>query len=58
MEFIRRKTMNRLAIMGPTCENWIIEYNSSCNETFQINKRLVVGCPMLFNGDTGYEISK
>ena len=58
MEFIRRKTMNRLAIMGPTCEKWINEYRSSCNETFQINKGLVVGCVVLFIGDTCYEINE
>ena len=57
MEFIRRKTMNRLTIMGTTCEKWINEYSSSYNEIFQINKGLVVGCVVLFNGDNGYEIS-
>ena len=58
MEFIRRKTMDRLAIMGPTYEKWINEYSPSCNEIFQLNKGLVVRCVVLFNGDTGYEISE
>ena len=57
MEFIRRKTMDRLAIVGPSCEKWINECSPSCNEIFQINKRLVVRCVVLFNGDTIYEIS-
>ena len=29
MDFIRRKNMNRLAIMGPSCEKWINEYSPS-----------------------------
>ena len=41
--------MNMLAIMGPACEKWIKEYSLSCNEIFQINKALVVGCVVLFN---------
>ena len=57
MEFIRRKTMDRLAIMGPSCEKWINEYSPSCNEILQINKGLVVRCVVLFNGGTIYEIS-
>ena len=58
MEFIRRKTMNRLAIMGQSCEKWINEYSPSCNEILQINKGLIVRCVVLFNGDNGYEISE
>ena len=57
MEFIRRKTMDRLAIMGPSCEKWINECSPSCNEIFQINKGLAIRCVVLFNGDTIYEIS-
>ena len=50
--------MNRLAIMRPSCEKWINEYSSSCNEIFQISKGLIVGRFVLFNGDIGYEISE
>ena len=50
--------MNSLAIMGLSCEKWINEYSPSCNEIFQINKGLSVGCVVLFKGDIGYEISE
>ena len=56
MEVIKRKTMNMLGIMGPTCEKWINEFSPSCNEVFQINNELVIGCVVLFNGDTRHEI--
>ena len=58
IEAIKRKTMNRLGIMGPVCEKWINESSPSCNEVFQINKGLAVGCVVLFNEDTRYEISE
>ena len=50
--------MNRLRIMGPRCEKWINEFSPSCNEVFQMNKRLSVGCVVLFKRDTQYEISE
>ena len=50
--------MNRLAFIRPSCEKWINEYSPSCNEIFQIEKLLVVGCVVLFNGGIGYEISE
>ena len=49
--------MNRFGIMGPACDKWINEFSPSCNEVFQINKGLAVGC-VLFNGDTRHEISE
>ena len=58
MEVIRTKPMNRLGIMGQACDKWINEFSPSCNEVFQINKGLEVGCVVLFNGYTGYEISE
>ena len=36
----------------------INSFNPVCNETFQFNKGIVVGCEALFNRDIGYEIQE
>ena len=57
-EFISKKTMNRLGMKGTLCEKWINYFSLTCNEIFQINKGIVVGCQVLFNGDTCCEIQE
>ena len=57
-EFIRKKTMNKLGMKGILCEKWIISFSHTCNENFHINKGIVVGGQVLFNGDTCYEIQE
>ena len=57
-EFIRKRTMNRLGMKGPLCEKWINSFSPSCNDIFHINKGISLGCQVLFNGDTGYEIQE
>ena len=34
LEFIRKKTMNRLGMKGILCEKWINSFNPTCNENF------------------------
>ena len=57
-EFIRKKTINMLGMKGTLCEKWINSFSPTCNENFQINKGIAMGCQVLFNGDTGYEIQE
>ena len=57
-EFIRKKTMDRLGMKGSLCEKWISSFTPAYNEIFQTNKEIVVGCEVLFNVDTGYEIQE
>ena len=52
LEFIRKKTINRLGMKGPLCEKWINSFSLAYNELFHINKEIAVGCEVLFNGDT------
>ena len=56
LEFIRKKTMNMLGMKGTLYEKLINSFSPTCIENFQINKGIVVGCQVLFNGDTCYEI--
>ena len=58
LEFIMKKTMNRLGMKGPLCEKLINSFSPSCNDIFQINKGIAVGCHELFNGDAGYQIQE
>ena len=34
LEFIRKKTMNRLGMKGPLYEKWINSFSPTCNEIF------------------------
>ena len=43
---------------GTICEKWINSFSPTCNENFQINKRIAVVCQVLFNGVTSYEIQE
>ena len=58
LEFVRKKTMNMLGMKGPLCEKLINSFSPAYNEIFHINKEILVGCEVLFNGDTGYEIQE
>ena len=58
LEFIMKKTMNRLGMKGPLCEKWINSFSHACNEIFHFNKEIIMGCEVLFNGGTGYEIQE
>ena len=58
LEFIRNKNMNRLSMKGPLCEKWINSFSPCCNDIFQINKGIAVGCQVLFNRDTCFEIQE
>ena len=57
-EFIRKKTMNMLGMKGTLCEKLINSFSFTRNENFQINKGIAMGCQVLFNEDTGYEIQE
>ena len=43
IEFIRKKTVNRLGMKGLLCEKWISCFNPIYNEIFHINKGLAMG---------------
>ena len=58
LEFIRKKNMNMLGMKATLCEKLINSFNPTCNENFQINKDITVGCQVLFNGDTCFEIQE
>ena len=51
LEFIRKKTMNKLGMKGTLCEKWINYFSPTFNENFHINKGIIVGCQVLLNGD-------
>ena len=42
LEFIRKKTMNRLCMKCTLCEKWINSFSPTCNEIFHINKGILV----------------
>ena len=50
--------MNMLGMKSPLCEKLINSFSPSCNENFHINEGIIVGCEVLFNGDTCYEIQE
>ena len=50
--------MNKLGMKGLLCEKWTNSFIPTYNENFQMNKGIVVGCEVLFNRDTCYEIQE
>ena len=48
--------MNMLGMRGTLCKKWINSFSPTCNEKFHTNKGIAMGCQVLINGDTCYEI--
>ena len=57
LEDIRIVVTKRLASNKILVDKWISESSPECMDIFQENRCIACGCNMIFNGDSGYEVS-
>lgn len=56
MDYIRKRTMDRISSMYIVADKWVGNYSPACMEMFEAYKMATIGCNILFNGDSRYEI--
>lgn len=58
LEDIRINAMSRIRERKNMCDSWFNEWSPKAMEMYEENKKYVVGCRVIWNGGTGYEIGE
>ena len=57
LDEIRTAALQRLGVNKSLIDKWNSEWSPECMDIFQENRSIACGCSVLFNGESGYEIS-
>ena len=57
LDEIRTAALQRLGVNKSLVDKWNSEWSPECMDIFQENRSIACGCSVLFNGESGYEIS-